>query len=194
LFGRVAEVGVVLEAWDRARTGAGGAVLLAGEPGIGKTRLAEAVVSRVMQSGGRLWWGAAYEGEGRAYGPVSEMVDGYLRVSDPAAVAHQLGAGAGLVARIAPAVGDLVQLADGAPLPPEVERERTVDAILEFAAAVASAAPLLVVVDDAQWADASTVRLLRTLVRRSARLPVLVLVAYRDVDLDRRHPLADALA
>jgi hypothetical protein len=51
-----------------------------------------------------------------------------------------------------------------------------------------------VVVDDAHWADASTVRLLRTLVRRSARLPVLVVVAYRDVDLDRRHPLADALA
>ena len=170
-------------------------MLVAGEPGIGKTRLVEEAAARVAASGGVVWWGAAYEGEGRAYGPVTEMVDGYLRAADPAALSGQLGAGAGLVARVAPAVRDVViDVVDPVPLPAEVERERTVDAVVEFAAAVASAAPLLVVVDDAHWADASTVGLLRTMVRRAARLPVLVVVAYREVDLDRRHPLADVLA
>ena len=77
---------------------------------------------------------------------------------------------------------------------PEAERDRTVDAVAQFAAAVSTAAPLLVVVDDAHWADAATVGLLRTMVRRAARQSVLVVVAYREVDLDRRHPLADLLA
>jgi predicted ATPase len=57
---------------------------------------------------------------------------------------------------------------------------------------VAWTTPLLVVVDDAHWA--STLGLLRTLVRRAARLPILVVVAYRDVELDWRHPLAGVLA
>jgi len=75
----------------------------------------------------------------------------------------------------------------------EGERERTVDAVVDFAAAVGSTAPLAVAVDDAQWADAATVGLLRALLRRAARLSVLVLVAYGDTDLARRHPLADVL-
>jgi hypothetical protein len=52
----------------------------------------------------------------------------------------------------------------------------------------------LVVVDDAHWADTSTIGLLRTLVRRAGRLAVVVVVGYRDVELDRRHPLAAVLA
>jgi hypothetical protein len=148
----------------------------------------------VATSGGAVWWGAAYEGEVRAYGPITEMVDAYVQVTDPDALARQLGSGAGLVARLAPAVRARLEVADPVPLPAEAERERTVDAVVEFAAAVATAVPLLVVVDDAHWADASTVGLLRTLVRRASRLPVLVLVAYRDVELDRRHPLAGVLA
>jgi predicted ATPase len=183
-----------MEAWDRARAGSGGAVLLAGEPGIGKTRLLEEVASRVAASGGIVWWGAAYEGEVHAYGPITEMVDAYVRSTGHGVLAQQLGSGAGLVARLAPSVRERLDVTDPVPLPAEAERERTVDALVEFAAAVAATAPLLVVVDDAHWADASTVALLRTLVRRASRLPVLVVVAYRDVELDRRHPLAAALA
>jgi class 3 adenylate cyclase len=194
LIGRSRETSTIMESWDRARAGSGGAVLLAGEPGIGKTRLLEEVAARVAMSGGVVWWGAAYEGEVRAYGPITEMVDAYVRVTDPDVLARQLGSGAGLVARLAPAVRDRLDVADPVALPPEAERERTVDAVVEFVAAVAATTPLLMVVDDAHWADTSTIGLLRTIVRRAGRLPVLVLVAYRDVELDRRHPLAAVLA
>jgi hypothetical protein len=194
LIGRSAELSVVLEAWDRARAGSGGAVLIAGEPGIGKTRLLEEVASQVATSGDTVWWGAAYEGEVRAYGPITEMVDAYVRGADLDVLARQLGAGVGLVARLAPTLRDRFDVTDPAPLPAEAERERTVDALVGFAAAVASATPLLVVVDDAHWADASTIALLRSVVRRASRLPVLLLIAYRDVELDRRHPLAGVLA
>jgi hypothetical protein len=98
-----------------------------------------------------------------------------------------------VVARLAPALRDTVDVPDPVGLSAEAERERTVDAVVDFAAAVASRVPLLVVVDDAHWADAATVGLLRTLVRRATRLPLLAVVAYRDTDVDRRHPLPGAL-
>lgn len=66
--------------------------------------------------------------------------------------------------------------------------------LAQFAVRVAGAAPLVVVVDDAHWADEATVGWVRHLVRRASNLPLLVVVAYREVDLDRRHPLADVLA
>jgi class 3 adenylate cyclase len=193
LVGRTIEMGQAMAAWERATAGSGGAVLVAGEPGIGKTRLVQEVASRVAASGGTVWWGTAYEGEGRAYGPVTEMLEAYVRATEPAVLADQLGVGAGLVARLAPALRDTVEVPDPVGLSAEAERERTVDAVVDFAAAAASTAPLLVVVDDAHWADAATVGLFRSLVRRTARLPLLVVVAYRDTDLDRRHPLADVL-
>jgi predicted ATPase len=169
LVGRSIELRQVMDAWERARAGSGGAVLVAGEPGIGKTRLLQEVASRVAASGGSIWWGAAHEGEVRAYGPIAEMVDAYVRVTGPDVLARQLGSAASLVARLAPSVRDRFDVTDPVPLPAEAERERTVDALVELAVAIASAAPLLVVVDDAHWADTSTVRLLRTLVRRAAR-------------------------
>ncbi len=69
--GRTLELGVLTDAWERARVGAGGAVLVSGEPGIGKSRLLNEFASALRASGALVWRGAAYEGEGQAYGPVS---------------------------------------------------------------------------------------------------------------------------
>jgi class 3 adenylate cyclase len=190
LVGRAVEMDEIMAAWERVTAGSGGAVLVAGEPGIGKTRLVQEVTSRVSAGGGTVWWGTAYEGEGRAYGPITEMLDTYVRVADPVAIAEELGARAGLVARLTSMLSDSVEPAK---LSADGERERTVDAVVDFAAAVASRAPLLVVIDDGHWADAATVGLIRTLVRRASRLRMLVVIAYRDTDLNRRHPLGDVL-
>ena len=192
--GRTAELAVLTESWERTRGGAGGAVLVAGEPGIGKTRLLQAFALSACAAGGTVWWGMSYEGEGRPYGPISEMLDAYALSVEPSVLADQLGVGAGLVARVAPGVtrvlGGVSEPMDGGPGSGE---ERTVDALVQFAASVSVSGPLLVIVDDAHWADVASTGLLRTLVRRAARLAVLVAVAYREVDLDRRHPLADLL-
>ena len=192
--GRTAELGVLTAAWEAARSGAGGAVLVGGEPGIGKTRLLHEFAAKVRAGGGLVWWGAAYEGEGRAYGPVTEMLEEHVRVTPAGALAGQLGPGAGLVARVAPSVREaLGDVDEPVVVSPEVERDRMVDALAEFAVGVATGVPLVIVVDDAHWADAATVGWVRHLVRRAAQLAVLVVVAYREVDLDRRHPLADVL-
>ena len=193
--GRTAELGVLSEAWDRARAGAGGAVLVAGDPGIGKTRLLQEFAGVVRAGGGVVWWGAAYEGEGRAYGPVTEMLDEHVRTTPTKTLAGQLGTAAGLVARIAPSVRDALvgEIAEPMSVAPEMERDRMVDALAQFAVAVAAGVPLLVVIDDAHWVDAATVGWIRHLVRRAAKLSLVVVVAYREVDLDRRHPLADVL-
>ena len=194
--GRTLEFGVLTDAWERARAGAGGAVLVSGEPGIGKSRLLNEFVSTVQSGGGLVWWGAAYEGEGRAYGPVTEMLDEYIKVTPTDVLVDQLGTGAALVARIAPSLRDALggDIDELAPVAPEAERDRMVDSLAQFAVRVAGVAPLVVVVDDAHWADEATVGWVRHLVRRAPKLALLVVVAYREVDLDRRHPLADVLS
>ena len=194
LVGRDVELATIVDAWHLAAAGSGGALLVAGEPGIGKTRLLDEAASRVASAGGVVWRGSAYEGEGRAYGAVAEMLDGYVRVADPRQLGEDLGRSAGLVARLAPALRDVLEVDEPVAVPVDAEQSRTVESVVELIGAIGARAPLMMAVDDAHWADTSTIALLRTLVRRAAHLPVLIVVAYRDVDLDRRHPLADALS
>ena len=145
----------------------------------------------VRAGGDVVWTGAAYEGDGRAYGPITEMLGSYVLVADPAVLVGQLGAGAGLVARIAPVVRDVLpDVTDPAPVPPEVEQDRTVDAVVEFVASVVSSTPLVIVVDDAHWADAATVRLVRTLARRGWKALLLVAIRVRGIQVGSDHPLS----
>ena len=192
--GRDRELEALGAAGAQARRGEGGAVLVAGEPGIGKTRLLTEFAGVVAADGAVVWWGASYEGDDRAYGAFGMMLDDYARVIRPDTLREQMGSRAGLVARVAPGVRTVLgEMADAGFVASEAERERTEDAVVDLAVAVAADAPLLVVVDDAHWADPATVSLVRVLVRRAARHRVLVVVAYREIDLDRQHPLAGAL-
>ena len=93
--GREQEIEQLREAADGAMAGSGGVLLLVGEPGIGKTRTSEELATYARVSGARVYWGRCREDEGApAYWPWVQAIRGYVRDSDPVALAWQMGAGA----------------------------------------------------------------------------------------------------
>ncbi|MEX1253735.1 MAG: AAA family ATPase [Dehalococcoidia bacterium] len=194
--GRQDEAARLHERLQQARAGQGGLVMLVGEPGIGKTRTAEEFAETARQEGAEVLWGSCYEGEwAPPYGPFAEALEGYCRTADPDELRRNLGLGAGTLARLAPSIRDrLPDLAEPAPLQPDEERYRLLDAVAQFLIALAQRAPVVLVLDDLHWADRGTIAMLRHVARSAPRQRLLIFGAYRDVELDRQHPLSDALA
>src|SRR5581483_1522424 len=195
LIGRQAETARLAERLAEAAARRGGLVMLAGEQGVGKTRLAEEIATRAEREGFTVLWGRCHEGEWPPpYGPFVDALGAQAGLLDPAELRRDLGDGAGVVAQMVPAVRRALPDAAAAPVPPEEERHRLLDGIGRFLVARSRRAPLVVVLDDLHWAERSTVALLRHVARLAGPEPLLLVGTYRDVDLDRAHPLTDALA
>ncbi|MEX2245332.1 MAG: AAA family ATPase [Dehalococcoidia bacterium] len=193
--GRVAESTKLRQKLDEARTGRGGLAMLVGEPGIGKTRTAQEFADAARDGGATVLWGRCFEGEwAPPYGPFAEAIEEYARHADADELRADLGHGAPPIARLASAVRDrLPDVPDPAPLQPDEERFRLLDAVSQFLIALAARAPVVLVLDDVHWADRGTIAMLRHVARFAPKHRLLVIGAYRDVELDRQHPLADAL-
>jgi class 3 adenylate cyclase/tetratricopeptide (TPR) repeat protein len=194
--GRKDEAARLHERLQQARAGQGGLVMLVGEPGIGKTRTAEEFAETARQEGAAVFWGSCYEGEwAPPYGPFAEALEGYCQTADPDDLRRDLGLGAGTLARLAPSIRErLPDLPEPAQLQPDEERYRLLDAVAQFLIGVSQRAPVVLVLDDLHWADRGTIAMLRHVARSAPRQRMLIFGAYRDVELDRQHPLADALA
>src|SRR5262249_12081957 len=193
--GRAVELGRLERRWGGARGGRGGVVMLVGEPGIGKTRTLEEFAETARAAEALVLWGRWYEGEAaRRYGPFAEAIAEYARKADAETLRGDLGPGAVPLARLVPALKErLPDLPEPASLQPDEERTRLIDAVTQCLLAVASRRPTVLVLDDLHWADAGTVALLRHVARFAPRGRLLVVGAYRDVEVGRAHPLADVL-
>jgi DNA-binding NarL/FixJ family response regulator len=201
LIGRRHEVDLLVNALEVARGGRGGLVLLVGEAGIGKTRLAEALADHARDTGATVLWGACLEDDWRpSHGPWVEALDAYLRELDPLLLPRMLGQHAAPLARLLPGLrAARPDVDDPASLPADEERIRLYVAVAQLLLAAAQAAPVVLVLDDLHWADLDALGLLRHVVRLSLRARLLVVGTYRDPDPDRaRDPhgglLNDALA
>jgi DNA-binding SARP family transcriptional activator len=182
--GRDVELGVLTTAWEQASQGARHVVVITGEAGIGKSRLAGEAALRVAAAGGQVLFGRCDQEAIVPYQPLVEALDG-LVATTPADELPSLGPGAAAeLAAILPGIG-------GAPSPPD--RGRLFAAVTDLVAALAAARPLLLVLDDLQWADDDTLLLLRHLLRRAGSAPVLVVAISRDHDLDPGSALADVI-
>ena len=193
--GRDDELEVVVTAWKRATTGERRMVMVAGEPGIGKTRLAAELAARVSDHGGVALHGWCDEDLGRPYQPWVQALSAFVRASSGDDLdAYTAGIAADLSRLVPELVTTLSDAASANAIDPESERARLFDAVDMLIERVSAEQPVLFVLDDVHWADRPTLGLLRRLVQSDRPGAVLFLVTYRDTDVDRRHPLAEVLA
>ncbi len=195
--GREAELGRLVEALEAAFSGRGRLVLLAGEPGIGKTRTAQAVAAEAESRGGLALWGRSLEGlRAPPYWPWLQMLRDYLETVDAKRLRAEMGVGAADIAEIAAEVRQL--LPDLQPAPavedPDHARFRLFDSVARFFRRASLTRPLLLVLDNLHWTDRSSLRMLEFLAHELHDSHILAVGTYRDVELSRQHPLSDTLA
>jgi predicted ATPase len=201
LVGRETERATFMARLGEAMAGRGGLVMLAGEPGIGKSRAAEEFASSAR---GAEWpsrkivvmRGRCYEGRNAApYGPFVEALTEYVehaRVAEPESLRHDLGYGAVRIARLVPALRELMpDLPEPTALLPEEEHSRLLDMVSQFLVAASGHATLVIALDDLQWADEGTIAMLLHLAPLAAYRRILIIGAYRDMEIDPKHPLSD---
>ena len=195
LIGRTAELQQLKQHWEQARQARGHFVLVSGEPGVGKTRLAQDLIAHAQTSGATILRGGCYEYEATTpYLPIVEALREWVHWQSAEQLRAKLGPTATEIAKLAPEIeSKLGPLAPNAALSPSEERLRLFDNTARFLQSLASERGLLVFVDDLHWADQGTLSLLHYVLRRVRSDRVLVLAAYREIELDRAHPLASAL-
>jgi class 3 adenylate cyclase len=193
--GRERELEELRAAVDDVRQGRGRLVLLAGEPGIGKTRTASELTTYARMRGFQILWGRCHEtGGAPAYWPWVQIIRGYLPDRDPRLLMSDMGTGAAAIAQVVSEVRErLADLPTPPALEPEQARFRLFDSIAAFLRNAAGREPLVLVLDDLHWADAASLLLLQFLAREMGGARLLVIGTYRDVELGREHALFQAL-
>jgi len=193
--GRTSELGDLVATLEEALDGHGRLVLLAGDPGIGKSRLADELIRVARARGADVLVGRCWEAGGApAYWPWVQSLRGYIRDLEPAVVRAELGATA---ADMAPIVPELHAILPGLPVQPvdlEGARFRLFDATAEFLRAASRRRQMLLFLDDLHAADAPSLLLLQFLAREVGSSSILVLAAYRSVDPIPGEPLRALLA
>jgi DNA-binding SARP family transcriptional activator/tetratricopeptide (TPR) repeat protein len=194
-IGRQRELGELLEGLEDAVAGRGRLFLISGEPGIGKSRLADELINHARARDARVLVGRCWEAGGApAYWPWVQAIRAYARESNPESLRAQLGAGAADVAQIVPELGELFpDLAT--PALPETEgaRFRFFDAFATFLKSAGKTQPLVLVLDDLHAADEPSLLLLQFVARELNDSSLLLIAAYRDVDPTVTDPLTTAL-
>ena len=193
--GRERELSALVAALDDAMAGRGRIVLLAGEPGIGKSRLTDELIGEARARGARTLVGRCWEAGGApAYWPWVQSLRSHVRETEGATLRSQLGAGAADLAQLLPELRELAPPPDPQAAESDGARFRLFEAVSAFLRRAAEAGPLVLVLDDLHAADEPSLLLLRFLAREIADSPLLVLCAYRDVDPALQDPLTSALA
>jgi tetratricopeptide (TPR) repeat protein len=194
LINRVEEMQVLREAVDRALRGEGGVVFLYGEAGIGKTRLARELGTYARLRGMQVLYGrcpALFRMDGvPPYILWKEVIKDYLENCDPKQLYRIIGFYPSEVSKLVPELKQkLGTIPMSLPISPAQERDRLFEAVSQFVTNISKEAPLLVVLDDLQWADQSSLLLTHYLARGIYKEQLLVLGAYRDTYVDESHPL-----
>ena len=192
LVGREHELGILMERWAWAKDGDGQVVLLSGEPGIGKSRLIRALHERLgNERYTALSNFCSPHHINSALHPVIDLLGRAARLDRDAPAEKQLAKLEAVLARSSDRLDEVVPLLAallGVPtgeryptlsLTPEVQKRRTLEALVDQLAGLAARHPVLALYEDVHWIDPSTLELLSTVIERVRQLPVLVLITFR---------------
>ncbi|MGH2717119.1 MAG: AAA family ATPase, partial [Actinomycetota bacterium] len=205
--GREEEVARLRTGFEKAASGGGHLVLLQGEAGIGKTRIANELATYAASRGAEVLVGRCYEGGGApAYWPWIQVIRTYVRRHDPAEMAEEMGPGASDIAQMDPELSRRLagviasqgpRSAEGSePVAPDPrqERFRLFDSIATFLRRASANQPILIVLDDLQSADTPSLLLLEFLAGELGGSRLLLVGTHRDEKLPAGHPLGSTLA
>jgi len=198
LVDRVEEMNVLKEAVYRAVHGEGSLVFIHGEAGIGKTRLVRELGAYARSRGVQVLYGrcpALFRMDGvPPYILWKEVIKDYLGECTPEQLYRVIGFYPAEVAKLVPELSQKLRtIPQSLPISPEQEQNRLFEAVSQFITNISQESPLLVVLDDLQWTDPSSLLLMHYLARGVRKAPLLLLGAYRSTDIDAKHPLSPVL-
>ncbi len=193
--GRQPELGTLLEGLESGVAGRGRLILVGGEPGIGKSRLADELAGMARNRGIGVLWGRGWEDAGApAYWPWVQALRTLLRTVTPEAIRGYLGSGAADVAQILPELRTIVPELPSRSPDSDAARFQLFDSTADFIRHAAREHPILIVLDDLQAADTPSILLLQFLASQLSDMRLLIVGTYRDVALTPEHPLTPAIA
>jgi class 3 adenylate cyclase/tetratricopeptide (TPR) repeat protein len=193
--GREEELELLTKLWEKARAGERQVGLVAGEPGIGKTRLVTHAAITRHGEGAVVLYGRCEEDLATPYGPWIEALGHYVEHAPEEVLEAHVEKHGGELTRLVPTLRTRVS---EVPAPretdPETERYLLFSAIAGLLDQASASFPTVLLIDDLHWADKPTLALLKHVVGASEAQPLLILGTYRDSELSRQHPLTDTLA
>jgi len=193
LVGREKEMEGARNLWSRTLIGEGQLLLISGEPGIGKTRLLKEMTTHVEVSGGLVLVGEAHFGGSAPYDAIRQIVHKALEDSS----AERIEISEFVLADLLTLVPEFMTIFPDIPSPPtldpESEQRRMMENLAIFINTLAEKTPILLAIDDAHWADSGTLAMMQHLVRRCRRSRVMVLITYREVELDEALPFHEIM-
>jgi tetratricopeptide (TPR) repeat protein/predicted Ser/Thr protein kinase len=196
LVGREEEWTQLRSVWERAKAGRRQLALVAGDPGIGKTRLVMEF-ARSIGSDATVLLGRCDQEALVPQQPFVEALEWFARECPADVLEAQLADIDGvweLAQLIAPIARRAPRVSPPIESNPEGRRYRLFEAVASLVSEIARARPLLIVLEDLHWADRPTILLLRHLLRSSHEAPLCLVATYRETDLGRTHPLSELLA
>jgi len=171
--------------------------LISGEPGIGKTRCAEALADVAEDQGALVLWGRCREEAGAPpYWPWVQILRAYVEASSLDEVRINMGTAAKEIAALVPELLDSPSHADQTPSgisDSSFSRFRTFDAVRQFFHHATQQVPVTLLLDNLHWADAPSLSLLEFLTQELPRSRLLIVGTYRDADASRKTPLLSTL-
>jgi DNA-binding CsgD family transcriptional regulator/tetratricopeptide (TPR) repeat protein len=183
--GRNAELAVARAGIDRALNRDAGLLLVAGEAGVGKTRLVHEAAAYARRQGVQVLSGHCVQlgTEGLPFAPIAEALRELIRDTGRDQLDRLLGPARQLVARLIPSVGEPAE-------PPNpLTTSQLLELVLGLIERLSADRPLLLIIEDLHWADRSTLELATFLAQNLRGVPVAMVITYRSDEVDRRHPL-----